>query len=241
MYNEGIRMQKKASNNKNYIFYVSEMEEVPANGHFRKMDGGREIARHIAGGLDNSCLMKYTEYDGGMIDGDSVGIVFPTHIWGVSLAVYTFLKHLRIAKDTYVYAVAIGENLSGNAAATLGKTISSIERFKKIFMDRGFGCEDDIYIRCIDYARDYDTTEDCLRNNRDSRTRLEGIMEGLLLYPSSKLINRDIENNKNVEIELYVDTSAIERLNKKDKIKLSFSNIYLDDNIMQGVRLCRVM
>lgn len=243
IYDKGIKTQEDVSKGTNYIYYVSDMEELPSVGHFRKMDAGREIAWHISNGLENSIMKKYTEYEGEVLDGDSVGIVFPTHMWGVSLAVYTFLKHLKISKNTYVYAVVVGESLSACVDATLAKRMNSIERFKRIFMERGFGGEDDIYVRCIDFARDYDTTEECIRSEKKSTLRLGHILEGLLYHSIEELREYSLlPAKKEVETELVVDVSAIKRASYDyEKRKLSLTNIYLDDDVMQGVRLCRVM
>ncbi len=243
IYDKGMRTQDEVSKGINYVYYVTDMEELPSAGHFRKMDAGREIAWHISEGLENSQIKKYTEYEGEFIEACSVGIVFPTHMWGVSLAVYTFLKHLKISDNTYVYAVVVGESLSACVDATLNKRLNSLERFKRIFMDRDFGGEEDIFVRCIDFARDYDTTEDVLRGQKESKLRLGHIMEGLLYHSLDELKSHvAVPVKKPAETELFVDVSAIRRSSYDyEKRKLSLSNVYLDEDIMQGVRLCRVM
>ncbi len=241
-YKQGINKKDAMRHNANYVFYVSDMEEIPSRGHFTKMDGGREIASHIAEGLDNCTLKKYTEYEGEVIRGESVGIVFPTHMWGISLAVYTFLKHLRVSTDTYVYAVAVGESLSGSVDATITKRINFVDRFKKIFSDRGFGDERHIYLRCIDFARNYGTVEEGIRECRDIRHRLECIMSGLLFHTINELSADDILTGEQTEAELVFDISAVQKASY-DYVqrKLSLSNIFLDDDVLQGVKLCRVM
>lgn len=243
IYDKGKRTREDVSKGINYIYYVSDMEELPSVGHFRKMDAGREIAWHISEGLENSITRKYTEYEGELLDGDSVGIVFPTHMWGVSLAVYTFLKHLKISKSTYVYAVVVGESLSACVDATLNRRMNSIDRFRKIFMERSFGGENDIFVRCIDFDRDYDTTEEWIRSEKKSTLRLGYILEGLLYHSIAELKAYSVSAVKQeVETELVVDISAIKRASYDyEKRKLSLSNIYLDDDVMQGVKLCRVM
>ncbi len=63
----------------NYVFYVC--DSMPQSGHFRKMDAEYEIATHIKNGLKNCIVKKYTEYEGNIIDAQSVGVV-SQHIHG---------------------------------------------------------------------------------------------------------------------------------------------------------------
>lgn len=240
----------------NYIYYVSDMEELPSAGHFRKMDAGREIARHIAKGLGNSRLIKYTEYEGELINATSVGIVFPTHMWGISLAVYTFLKHLRVTMNTYVYAVVVGESMSAGVDATLGRRMNSIERFRRIFVEKGLGSEKDVYIRCIDFKRDYDTTEEYIKTNRDKKERLGYIMEGLLFHSVDELnskVSDDKINPEKIKKVYTEDKKSSRERNEssdennenpsydRDSRKITLTNVYLDEDILSGVRLCQVM
>lgn len=243
------RKSKNIGKSEHLIYYVSDMEELPATGHFRKMDAGREIAMHICRGLGNTTLKKYTEYEGERIEAESVGIVFPTHMWGISLAVYSFLKHLRISKGTYVYAVVVGESLSGSVDATLGKRISSVERFNRIFAEKGFGDENNIFMRCIDFKRDYDTTEESLRGVKDNIVRLETILEGLLFYSIESMKTGEfledvsVYTPKAVGLEdMYIpaikpEENIVDRSVERSRL----SNVFLDEAMLSGVRLCRVM
>ena len=243
-YTKGINNMTKKSD-ENLIFYVSDMEELPSKGHFRKMDAGREIALHIANGLANSRLIKYTDYECEFIRANSVGIVFPTHMWGVSLAVYTFLKHLRISKDTYVYAVVVGENLSACVDATLTKRMNSIDRFKRIFMYRGFGNEKDIFVRCIDFERDYDTTEESIRGVKNDVVKLGHILEGLLFHSIEELNLEQskirLEESMKKERRLAIPETVLIKPREEKVSSLRLSNVYLDDSILSGVKLCQVM
>jgi len=157
-----LTRMSRYSNKENIIFYVSDMEELPATGHFRKMDAGREIAMHISRGLNNTKLRKYTQYDGGILEANSVGIVFPTHMWGISLAVYSFVKHLRVSTGTYVYAVVVGESMSASVDATLTRRLGSMERFNRIFMEQGFGNEENIYVQNFVYRNTVDRFSDVM-------------------------------------------------------------------------------
>ncbi len=225
----------------NYVYYVSDMEEVPSLGHFRKMDAGREIGQHICRGVNNCILRKYTEYYGEKIHADSVGIVFPAHMWGISLAVYSFIMHLRVEKGTYVYAVAVGENLSGCVDATVTNRLNSLSQFKRIFINKGLGKEEDIFIRCIDVNRDYSTTEEYIRQEKDNKNNVRHILSGLLFYSVDSLgmlaknnsVKRDNVKKEN-DIIRKVDVIQTDR-----RIKLN--NIFLDDSLFAGVKICRVM
>lgn len=246
------RMSKSTNRGTNLIYYVSDMEEIPAAGHFRKMDAGREIAMHICNGLDNAVLKKYTEYEGERIEASSVGIVFPTHMWGISLAVYSFLKHLRVSKDTYVYAVVVGESLSGSVDATLGKRLSSMERFNRIFVEKGFGDENNIFMRSIDFKRDYDTTEESLRGEKNNIVRLQAILEGLLFYSIETMKTGEFLDKDDFYVQRAVVGFGDEYISQpvvrtedapvdRTLERIRLSNVYLDEAMLSGVRLCRVM
>lgn len=226
----------------NYLFYVSDMEELPGSGHFRKMDAGREIASHICKGLDNCTVKKYTEYDREVLDAESIGIVFPMHRWGVSLAVYSFVKNMRIKPGTYVYAVVVGESMSVGVTATVVKRNEILTQFKRIFETRSMNSEADIYIRCIDYARATDCTEEYLRLEKNPRKNVESIMSGLMYYSLDSVVqgyrstsDEDFESSKikKLTIELPVE--------KKVERTIKLNNVFLDEEVLSGVRLCRVI
>lgn len=235
---------KKAivSSGQNYLFYVSDMDELPNSGHFRKMDAGREIASHICRGLDNCTARKYTEYDGEVLDADSIGIVFPIHRWGVSLAVYSFVKNLRIKKGTYIYAVAVGESMSVGVNATVVRRNEILGQFKRIFEMKGVNSNTNIFIRCIDYARDTDCTEEYLRTERNSRKNIEYIMSGLMYYSLDR-ISQGYRSTSDEDFEMSkIKKVAIEMppVKKMDRT-IRLNNVFLDEEILSGVRLCRVI
>lgn len=241
----------------NYVYYVSDMEEVPSSGHFRKMDAGREISQHICRGVNNCILRKYTEYYGEKIQADSVGIVFPAHMWGISLAVYSFIMHLLVAKGTYVYAVAVGENLSGCVDATVTNRLNSLSQFKRIFTNRGLGNDEDIFIRCIDVNRDYSTTEECIRKETNNKNNFRHILSGLLFYSVdslSSLMNKEsikkdndimrkvsgIQEEKDFRMIMTTPTETSSKSVHNDS-KIKLNNIFLDESLFAGVKICRVM
>lgn len=219
-----------------FIYYVSDMEALPLTGHFRKMDAGREIARHICKSLRHGKLMKYTEYDGTVISAQSVGIVFPTHMWGSSLAVYSFLRHLRVDRNTYIYAVAVGETLSGAVEETIPRRINSLEEFRRIFIRRGLGTEADIFVRCIDRSREDDMLQDAETGEQNDREYLQTVMDRLLFHSMDRLTAHADAARCVVNDEKAVSESV-----QSGKYQKKLGNVFLDESMLSGVRLCRVM
>lgn len=224
-------------NGKHCIFYVSEREGISSNGHYRKMDACKGIVDQISRFISDCSVKKYTEYLGEYLDADSIGIVFSAHNWGISLAVYTFLMNLRFKKNTYIYAVVIGESLSGDADETACKRLKILEQFKRIFDKRCIANESDIFIRCIDKERAYLRTEEIISEEKDAKTNIKYIMEGMLFYTEKSLLEQKLSNTKQEkqQTDIVVEYSVF---NTRKRI---LSNIYIDDDIFAGVRLCRVV
>ncbi len=222
-----------SSMDKHYVYYVSDMENSPWMGRLRKMDAGREIARYICKSLKHAKLMKYIEYDGGIVDADTIGIVFPTHMWGSSLAVYSFLRHLRTTTGAYVYAVAVGETLSGDVTDTVSKRINSLEEFRRIFVRRGLGTESDIYVRCIDKVDEKAYVED--KAVDDNKALINGIMEKLFYNDMNKVMESDLPKPVH-KVELYDSGNTVAEAGKS-----RLGNVFLDDDMLSGVRLCRAI
>ncbi|WP_455542868.1 EFR1 family ferrodoxin [Intestinibacter sp.] len=88
----------------NYIYY------------FTGTGNSLQIAYDLSKEIGNSKVCKITEYDGEMIDGDTIGIVFPVYNWGMPLIIGDFIKKLNCKKDTYIYAVT---NFGGLPGKTL--------------------------------------------------------------------------------------------------------------------------
>ncbi len=231
--------------NKNCIFYVSELEDTPLKGHFTKMDAGIEIVEHIRRGIPGSKVMKYTEYGGEVINADSVGIVFPAHTWGISLAVLTFLSHLRIKQGTYVYAVAVGETLSGDVDYTIYDRVKLLEQFQRIFSKKSQGCKSDIFVRCIDRKRKHGSTEENLRGETDKINTIKHVLSGLLFHTLDSISSMEkLEEDDRYYQETVVikdNIIPIETYTYSRSKRISLSNVYLDEDIFRGVKLCQVM
>ena len=244
MGNEGQIMINNKSN-KNIVYYVTELENTPLKGHFRKMDAEIEIVNQIKRSIPGSKVMKYTEYSGEVIDADSVGIVFPAHTWGISVAVLTFLSHLKIRRGTYIYAVAIGESISGDVDYTIYDRVKLLEQFEKIFSKKSAGCNSDIYVRCIDRKRTHGSTEENLRGETDKVKTIKHVLSGLLFHTLDSISAME---KLDEDDRYYEETKAredniipIEAYSQTRSKKISLSNIYLDEDIFRGVKLCQVM
>lgn len=183
----------------NCIFYVSDFADLPSTGHFGKMDTDREIIRQLEQNLSGCKVMKYTEYDGSMIDAESVGIVFPSHTWGISLAVYSFLQSLRVTEYTYVYAVTMGASMSGDVDETVLTRAKTLQEFKRIFARRGMGDDSNVFVRCVDYKRPMETTEEKLRDTVSVKHRIENILEGLLFYNLETVLSKKLSSVQEAE------------------------------------------
>ena len=88
----GMELKNEIEEARNYIFYVSDYIDVSA-GHAWKMDCRQAMTEQMVQNLPNCKVMKYTEYHGECLDADSVGILFPSKMWGISLAVYACLLY----------------------------------------------------------------------------------------------------------------------------------------------------
>ena len=230
----------------NYVFYVCDMDVVPVSGHLGKMETERDIASHISRGLGKCIVKKYTEYDGTRLDAESVGIVFPARMWGVSLAVYSFLQHIRVSKRTRVYAVAVGECLSAETDFTGGARIGNLEQFMKLFKKYNLGDESGVYIRCIDSKRYVKDTERRIMLENDIAVRIDHIMDGLLFYNVADMKYQIPVEEKRENYEYYREEPEKEEVKEKFPVrmpekKLRLANIFLDESMLEGVRLCRVM
>ena len=247
MGNEGQIMINNKSN-KNIVYYVTELENTPLKGHFRKMDAEIEIVNQIKRSIPGSKVMKYTEYSGEVIDADSVGIVFPAHTWGISVAVLTFLSHLKIRRGTYIYAVAVGESISGDVDCSTYDTVKLLGQFEKMFSKKSVGCKSDIFVRCTDRKRMHGSTEESLRCETDRIRNIKHVLSGLLFHTIDSINTmekldedeRYYEDTKEVK-DIKSNIIPIQAYQSARTSKISLSNIFLDEDIFRGVKLCQVM
>lgn len=238
------------------VYYVSDTMARSSSGHCRKMDAGREIAGYICREMHNAGPMKYTEYNREKISSRSVGIIFPAYIWGCSLAVYSFLQQLRgrIGENTYVYAVAVGENLSGSVLETVHRRIYSLGEFRRIFVKCGLGTEADIYVRCIDAAGSAAGAITAGRGGTRDMENLRSILSALLFCDMKTL---SVSSRSSVMQSVGVSDAALSEeadLSQEEILvaesntssvfasrKRRLENVFLDESMLSGVRMCRVM
>ena len=226
----------------NYVFYVSDMDCMPASGRVRKMEGSRDIAAHLSNGISKCIVKKYTEYDGSIIDGDSVGIVFPVHSWGVSLAVISFIPNLRISERTYIYAVSVGDCLSADVDATASKRIKYLDPIEKQLHRKAHGTNYDLFFRCVDFERKISDTEINNRGVKDVVSNINNILQGLLftnmdewqLKCENHIAGKKEKEQKLMSVIAFDGDICEERTSV-------LSNVYLDEYWIRGVRLCQGM
>lgn len=224
----------------NYIFYVSDYFDV-SSGHVWKMDAKQAMMEQLQKNLPNCKVQKYTEYHGECLRGSSVGIVFPSHMWGISLAVYSFLQNLKVATGTYVYAVAIGEVLSGEVDGTANARVKTLQQFQDIFEKKRLGTPSDVYIRCIDYKREFTTTEEKLLCSEHIDEKIRDVLEGILFYSVSDVMHnklKSVSERKPVsDVPVYV-----QEINDTKIVSMpTIQNLFLDDNLLSEVRICQAM
>jgi hypothetical protein len=245
----------------NYIFYVSEKAGADNISYSHKMGTERDIAARMAEGLGSCKIRKYTDYHGEYLDCESVGIVFTSRRWGISLAVNSFLKSIRSSSSTYVYAVAVNESLAGSVDSDSVTSIKALRQLQSDFEGKLLNAETDIYIRSSDRVRRVVDTEYDMHNAASSALHVKCMMNALLYHNIKELRNsisvgsrytydlKQLKNGKTVHVEKNVEdlkfeadkwiTIEHEDLNGKDIHPLS--NVFLDDDIFAEDKICRVI
>lgn len=87
----------------NYIYY------------FSGTGNSLQIANDMGKGLGNTEIKSVAEYKGELIEGDTLGIVFPVYMWGIPLIIDSFLRKIEISENIYVYAISNYGGLPGKA------------------------------------------------------------------------------------------------------------------------------
>ncbi len=225
----------------NLVFYVCDTDTDYRSEHIRKMDAGRAIALHLQKGLNNCLVKKYTEYEGEMLSCDSVGLVVPAYRWGLSLAVYSFLQNLRVSSKTYVYISVVGETLSECSDKNIDIRLLNLNTLRKKFMKNKLGSDKDIYVRCIDIPRSVDYTEMKLNRQEAVEMSIEKILSGLLMYniKSFESISGGLDD-RNVQRNMDSREAAVEK-SGANTVRKRLNNVYLDEDMLAGVRLCRAL
>lgn len=253
----GMDVQTNSEDAGNCIFYVTDYADMQA-GHAWKMDGRRAMTEQMERHLDGCRVRKYTEYQGELLTDNSVGIFFPSRMWGSSLAVYTFLRNLRVSASTYVYAVAMGEVLSAEVNGTADIRIRTLSRFQDIFRQRKLGGDADLFIRCVDYRRDASTTEEKLMSSVRIRERIRDVLEGMLFYSVEDVRHQKLHIvTERVAFKStqsgYADTDTVHGGGRRMAVggteqaqivpmpRPGIGNLFLDDDLLSEVRICQAM
>lgn len=225
----------------NLVFYVCDADTDYRSEHIRKMDAGRVIALHLQKGLNDCVVKKYTEYEGEILSCDSVGLVVPAYRWGLSLAVYSFLQNLRVADKTYVYISVVGETLSECSDKNIDIRLLNLNTLRKQFMKNKLGSDKDIYVRCIDIPRSVDYTEMKLKRQESVEMSIEKIMSGLLMYNIKSLEGIwGCPESRKVRQDMDFHGTTVEKTGT-DAVRKRLNNVYLDEDMLAGVRLCRAL
>ncbi|HKK68962.1 MAG TPA: EFR1 family ferrodoxin, partial [Bacteroidales bacterium] len=95
------------------------------------------VAKELADKLDNAALHsipKVTDAELTDMDFDSVGFVFPVHIWGVPGNVLNFIEGIKSFAPNYCFAVATNGGQVANTLVQLKKFL----RKKGVTLNSGF-------------------------------------------------------------------------------------------------------
>jgi histidinol phosphatase-like enzyme len=250
----------------NYIFYVSDKAGVNNISYSHKMGTERDIAARMAEGLGSCRIRKYTDYHGEYMDCESVGIVFSSKRWGLSLAVNSFLKSIRTSAATYVYAVAVNETLAGSVDADSITSIKALEQIKNDFKGRLLDVEKDIYIRSNDRVRTVVDTEYDMLNATSSAKHVKCMMNALLYHNLNELKNsvavgsrymynlRDLQSGRTIHVEKLPENAQdyefrdtpdswirLEHTKTQNDDTHRLSNVFLDDDVFAEDKICRVI
>ena len=124
--------------------------------------------------------------------------------------------------------------------------METLGQFQDIFERRRLGDISDIYIRCIDYKREFTTTEEKLMRSVTTAERIADVMEGLLFYSMKAVKEQKLQfvtdkrttvRTKHVAERKEVTVSVETKILPMPNIK----NVFLDDDLLSEVRICQAM
>ncbi len=250
--NYGIREKK------NYIFCASEGNTRQVGTHFAKMNELQSVVTQLEGSLRNSRVLRFDDYAGETVDAASIGIVFPAHSWGVSLAVIAFLQHLCFSPSTYIYAVAVGESVASESQSSVKRGLAPLKQFEEVFGRRTRGVEADLYVRCRDMKRSFDTIEGRLKSDHQIKNAPEVVLEGMCYTSTGKLLDKNYVEQRRLSVSLAEAEAMYESINMRSRRltpsaahakapgvekptsrdgRVHMENIFLDDSVFSEVRL----
>ncbi len=99
------------------IFYIHFNGGIYMNTiyYFTGTGNSLQIAEDLAENIGDCIIKKVTEYNGEMIKGETLCIVYPVYNWGMPLIISDFLNKLNLSDETMVYAVVNCGGLPGKA------------------------------------------------------------------------------------------------------------------------------
>lgn len=83
--------------------------------YFTGTGNSLQIADDVAKGLGDTKLERIADYNGELIQGDTVGIVYPVYDWGIPLIIERFLKSSQFKTNAYIYAITNFNGAPGKA------------------------------------------------------------------------------------------------------------------------------
>lgn len=154
---------------------------------------------------------------------------------------YSFLQNLRVSSKTYVYISVVGETLSECSDKNIDTRLLNLNTLRKQFMKNKLGSDKDIYVRCIDIPRSVDYTEMKLNRQEAVEMSIEKILSGLLMYniKSFESISGGLDD-RNVQRNMDSREAAVEK-SGANTVRKRLNNVYLDEDMLAGVRLCRAL
>ncbi|MBQ8912531.1 MAG: hypothetical protein IJ054_00610, partial [Lachnospiraceae bacterium] len=155
---------------------------------------------------------------------------------GISLAIYSFMQNLRVEKDTYLYAVCVGEHLDYESTTHF----KIIEQFRRVIEKKGLNRKADIFVRCKGIRREVSKTDENIFDIGSEKTpeeRISIILDGLLYHSFDDLKNKPRIEKQYNEFGLNYGYS----FEKTGRTKAKLNNIYLDDSMFAGVRFSKVI
>lgn len=239
------------------IFYVNDID-IPANGRFRKNETGHDVAMQLSDGLYGSETFKFTEYSGREFGEETVGVIFPAHAWGLTLAESSFLASLKLSPKTYVYIVVMGDKIGGEAKHNMKRAFC--EDVSMIFNKKDVK-NFDVFVKDTAAVRDHIFTEEKLRGERNPKNRIKSILAGLMFYSTRELAKRSTHVNESFHKKLreespadihHVQVGGIDLMTFSDKKKeepkrmasgrraVGGGNIFADDRFVDGIGIGHV-
>lgn len=227
----------------NYVFYVSDVDSRFATRHQRKMDLGHDIAEFIGSNLKDTQIMKTSEYTRELINAESVGIIMPSYMWGISYSLISFIKSLRVTKNTYVYMMVMGQGMELHSARSVDLyKHNGLEQINQISKHLKLDIDIDCYFKCEE-DDDYIFSETELGEKKSEfygiRARVYDMLSIIKFHNISDVNNSvAIKKYKIEESDPRTKEKKLEFGNIDINRIVTYTNVFLEDEYLSGIRLC---